>query len=68
MVAAGVQVVALAHLVGEVAVVVVGIDVAHETLFLVALRAGDLLWVPSRQLAGLKLITIICVHLSVLSF
>ena len=68
MVAAGVLVVALAHLVGEVAVVVVGIDVAHEALLLVAFRAGDFPRVPSRQLAGLKLITKICVHLSVLSF
>ena len=54
--------VALAHLVGEVAVVVVGIDVAHEALLLVALRAGDFPRVPSRQLAGLKLKSIFIIH------
>ena len=62
MIAAGVQVVSLAHLVGEVAVVVMGIDVAHEALLLVALRTGDFLRVPSRQLAGLKLKSIFIIH------
>ena len=53
------------HLVGEVAVIVAGIDVAHEALLPLALWTGDFPRVPSRQFPGLKLVTIICIHLSI---
>ena len=53
MIAAGVQVVSLAHLVGEVAVVVMGIDVAHEALLPAAVRAGELTGLVARQAPAL---------------
>ena len=62
VVAAGVLVVALAHLIGNVLEAVVGIDVADEALTPAALRALELLLPPPRQLPGLKLITKFGVH------
>ena len=54
VVAAGVLVVALAHLVRHVAEGVLRIDVAHEALLLAARWAGGLLLPPPRQLPGVS--------------
>ena len=53
VVTAGVLMVALAHIVGHIAMAVVSIHIAYETFLLAAMRAGELLLTTSRQLAGL---------------
>ena len=52
VVATGVLVVALAYVVGHIAIVVVRVDVTHETFLLAAVRAGELSLAASRQAAG----------------
>ena len=62
VVAAGVLVVALTHIVGHILVSVVGIYIAHKAFFLAAVRAGELLLTFTGQLSVFQLITIISVH------
>ena len=62
VVTAGVLVVALAYLVGDVPARVVSIDVAHEALTAVALRTGGLLLAASRHTRRLQLVTIVLLH------